>query len=273
MNASLADQVETLCSKVDALRAHPGEKPTLVYFDIIGIAWPIRCLLHIQDVDHDLVQISIAEWAYRDQSGKQPLKESFTNNHVPLYVDEDVTLNQSNLIMSYLAEKHALAGNGMKERFAVMEVMAHAYDALFHWSGLLQIIIKMGIPEDVVQAREDAFLGKGIWGIVSDGYRANLNAFANYLQANPADSGFFVGSELSIADLHAFNVLCNWYKAYAPERFVDEYPQLDAYIQRVAAIPKVHDYIHRLQEPTTWFPLPEIATRLTTPEELESLIR
>ena len=51
----------------------------------------------------------------------------------------------------------------------------------------------------------------------------------------------------------------------------------EAYIQRIAALPAVSDYIRTKQEPTTWFAyrFPHIVGplghRLTTPEELEGL--
>ena len=67
------------------------------------------------------------------------------------------------------------------------------------------------------------------------------------------------------------------YKAFDRERFTSEYPDLEAYIQRIAALPAVSDYIRTKQEPTTWFGyrFPHIVGplghRLTTPEELEGL--
>ncbi|MCB1694267.1 MAG: glutathione S-transferase family protein [Pseudomonadales bacterium] len=264
--------IEALCRTISGLNEQSVSKPTLVYFDIIGIAWPIRCALHLAGVDHDLIQISIGEWSQRDSSGAQVVKRCFRNGHVPLYVDQDVYLNQSTVIMDYLATKHDLAGDHEKERRAIAEVCAHAYDALFHWSGLLQIIIKRGIPDDVVEARKEAYMGRGVWGVATGGFAGHLDGFVRYLEANPSRSGYFVGNRLSMADLHAFNVLCNWYKAFAPETFSGSYPQLDAFIHRIAATPRVKDYIDNLQEPTTWFNLPQIAIRLTSPEELQGLV-
>ena len=209
-------QVEKLIAQIQRLTEEPPTKPTLVYFDIIGIAWPIRCLLHLKEIDYELIQISIRQWSHVDSDGRQLLKESFRNGHVPLYVDQEVNLNQSNLIMMYLGEKHNLIGDDLKEKLAAMEVMAHAYDALFHFSGLMQTNIRIGIPDEVFNARLDAFMGNGSWGVLTNGYRNNLDAFERYLHANTSDSGFMVGTRLSVADLHAFNILCNWFKAYDP---------------------------------------------------------
>jgi glutathione S-transferase len=270
--ASIEDQVERLAANIAQLDSTRVSKPTLVYFDIIGICWPVRCLLHLKEIDYERIEISIRQWSWRDQQGRQLLKSCFRNGHIPLYVDEAVNLNQSNIIMMYLGEQHDLIGDNPAEKLMAMEVMAHAYDALFHFSGLFQTNIKIGVTEEVFTARLDAYMGKGTWGVLSNGYRNNLDAFQRYLDANTADSGFIVGTRLSVADLHAFNVLCNWFKAFDPERFVETYPRLDEYIHRIAAVPHVWDYIQRKQEATTWFELPEIAHRLTTPNELNGLI-
>jgi len=271
MVAEIEERARALADRIDELSSAPVDKPTLVYFDIIGICWPVRCLLHLAKVDYELVQITIEEWFHQIADGTQLLKSRTRNGHLPLYVDADVRLNQSNVILSYLGEKHDLMGDSRQEKLAAMEVMAHAYDALFHWSGLLQINARVNTPEDVVAARLAAFLGDGDWGVVSDGYHENLNAFQRYLDANSANGDFIVGSRLSVADLHAFNVLCNWYKSFDRERFSAEYPRLDAYICRIAAIPEVADYIRLHQEATTWLPIPALGLKLTTPEDLVGL--
>jgi len=272
MADNMATQVEQLIAQVHRLNEQTSSKPSLVYFDIIGIAWPIRCLLHMKEIDYDLIQISIQQWSYIDSSGQQPLKVIFRNGHLPLYVDDEVNLNQSNLILMYLGEKYGVMGDNQTEKFAAMEVMAHAYDALFHFSGLLQTNIKLGITDEVFDTRLEAFMGNGSWGALSNGYQNNLDAFERYLDANTADSGYMVGTRMGIADLHAFNILCNWFKAFDPARFVEQYPRLDEYIQRIADNPCIAHYIREVQEPTIWFQLPAVAQRLTTPEDLEGLV-
>ncbi len=269
--ATTIDPVESLADRLRHLSGGSIEKPVLVYFDIIGICWPIRCLLHLTGVDYELIKVPIESWIYRTPDGRQPLIEAVPNGHLPLYVDLDVRLTQSNVISAYLAEKHGVLGDTQAEKLASQEVMAHAYDALFHWSGLFQVNIRMNTPDDVVAARLAAFFGDGSWGLVTDGYRRNLDAFQRYLDTNPSGSGFMVGSRLTVADLHAFNVLYNWYKAFDRARFIDDYPRLNDYVRRIASLPAIDDYIRHHQEATTWLPLPPLGIRLTTPEELEGL--
>ena len=247
-------------------------KPTLVYFDIVGIAWPIRCLLHLQEIEYQYVPITLPEWFYHAPDGGQPLKSAFRNRHVPLYVDTEVYLDQSNQILTTLADRAGMMGDSETQAIAVSAVLAHCYDALFHWNGILPVNIRTNIPDEVAQARLDSFMGGEMWGLVTNGYRNQLHAFVNYLQSNPADSGFMVGTRLSAADLGSFNVLCNWYKAFDREIFSSEFALLDDYIQRIVREPGVSDYIRKVQEPTVWFELQSIAMRLHSPGDLQGLV-
>ena len=272
MNESLEARVEELVAFIDALRPETASLPTLVYFNIIGIAWPIRCLLHLKQVEYSYVPISIQEWSFRSSDGCQILKNAFSNGHVPLYVDQDISLNQSTLILKILAHKHGLMGSDDAQALQIESVLAHCYDALFSWGGILPVNVRLNIPDEVAQARLNAFMGDGVWGLATNGYRSHLDGFMNILEANPSGSGFLVGERLSAADLSAFNVLGNWYKAFDRQVFADEYPLLDDYIHRIAADPAIASYIREIQEPTLWFELPTVALRLTSREELEGLV-
>ncbi len=272
IHESLQASVEKLVTRVEGLSPETSKIPTLVYFDIVGIAWPIRCLLHLSNIDYHYVPVSIQEWSFHSTDGRQPLKSAFSNGHVPLYVDEDVCLNQSNVILTTLARRTGLMGDSEKEALEIEALLAHCYDALFHWNGMLSVNIRLNIPDDVAQARLNAFMGDGVWGIVTNGYRNHLQAFVKYLEANPLQSGFLVGNRLSAADLSAFNVLCNWNKAFDRQVFSQEFPVLNEYIQRIALAPGISDYILKVQEPTVWFKLPTVALRLTSSQELEGLV-
>lgn len=128
MTDDVAVQVRQLTAQIRNLTGPVVTRTSLIYFNIIGICWPIRCLLHMKDIDYELIQVSIQQWFYIDSQGKQPLRTCFRNGHLPLYVDGEVNLGQSNLIMMHLGEKHDLIGDNHLEKLAAMEVMAHAYD-------------------------------------------------------------------------------------------------------------------------------------------------
>lgn len=273
MSQDRKQHINQLVKTIAAIRPDVVDKPTLVYFDIIGIAWTIRCLLHLHNIDYHYLPLTIGDWSYGAEDGSQPLKTAFSNGHVPLYVDKDISLNQSNLILKTVAQRNGMMGESEAEALAIEALLAHCYDAQFHWNGMLGVNIRLNIPDDVANARLESFMGNGVWGVVTNGYRNHLQAFDHYLAANASNSGFMVGNRLSAADLASFNVLCNWYKAFDREVFCAEFPRLEEYIQRIASIDSVGDYIRNVQEATLWFELPQVAMRLTTPQELEGLVR
>ena len=80
-----------------------------------------------------------------------------------------------------------------------------------------------------------------------------------------------LGEGTRVADLQSFNVLRNWYKAFAPDVFRSEYPRLDDFVQHIERLPSIQTYIEDDQEPTTWFQWPQAALRLTSPEELQAI--
>ena len=262
---------ETLAlqQRLKSLSSSSVEKPTLVYFDIVGIAWPIRVMLHLRDIDYELIRISLPQWAQTDANGKSLLKACFTNGHLPLYVDSEVELNQSALVIEYLADRYGFLPSAGVERTMALEVMGQAYDALFHWNGMLPVNIRIGMSDEEAQKRLAAFMGEGVYGLSTDGFRLNLNAFQRYLAKS--ESEYFVGDSLTAADLQSFNVLRNWYKAFAPDVFQSEYPRLDGFVRHIEGLPEIRAYIENSQEPTTWFQWPQAALRLTDAEELRAI--
>ena len=117
--------------------------------------------------------------------------------------------------------------------------MGQAYDALFHWNGMFPVNIKLGMPDNEAKKRLDAFMGEGVYGLSTDGYRQNLDAFERYLAKSDGD--YFVGQSLTAADLQSFNALRNWYKAFAPDVFMDEYPKLNEFVERIEVLPQIND--------------------------------
>merc|ERR1712194_405335 len=86
--------------------------------------------------------------------------------------------------------------------------------------------------------------------------------FTTLLARNTRGSGFMVGARLSVADLFAFHVICNWYKPVIrgklgfPELDKIGFPALEAYIKHISTTPAIAEYISTRQAPTTWLPNP-----------------
>ncbi|GFQ91529.1 glutathione S-transferase Mu 1 [Trichonephila clavata] len=90
-------------------------KPILGYWNIRGLAEPIRCLLHYKEVDFEDKRYVFGtnEWS----NEKLNLELQFPN--LPYYMEGDVKLTQSTTIMRYLGHKYGLVGKDDKQRLLV----------------------------------------------------------------------------------------------------------------------------------------------------------
>jgi len=80
-----------------------SETYKLTYFNIRGVAEPIRMMFAVAGVPYEDVRVKQEDWP--------EMKKKFTYGQVPvLQVGEDRTLAQSNAIVRYLAQKFGLNG-------------------------------------------------------------------------------------------------------------------------------------------------------------------
>ena len=67
---------------------------------------------------------------------------------MPRYVDSEVDMQQSVVMLFYLAKKHGMCGDTAAEELKCQEVVMQAYDAMFHWSGIFTVNLVRGKPAD-----------------------------------------------------------------------------------------------------------------------------
>ena len=77
MEPSAEQRVDQLVSQVKQISAGEIAGPSLVYFDIVGIAWPIRCLLHLQGIEYNYLPISIGDWFFSGRRWQATIESSF----------------------------------------------------------------------------------------------------------------------------------------------------------------------------------------------------
>ena len=86
--------------------------PKLYYFDIYGVAEPIRMLLALKKVEYEDVRLSFEEQAKLKAEG------FFPSGQVPVWVGEEGNkFNQSNAIFRFLGAKHGLYPESLEDRF------------------------------------------------------------------------------------------------------------------------------------------------------------
>lgn len=273
---AIAARVEVLKERLNALSPSKIEMPTFVYLDIGGIGWPIRVIFAVAGQKFDDIRIPFEDWMGAGTPNvfkEKTLVQHFPNGHVPLYVDKDVELQESLVIMEYLGKKFGLMGQGMQEELMVKQVLIQAYDAIFHYDGIFTVNFgKNQKPPDYAKKQQSDF---------AYFFNGKMMVFSGILARNPANSGFMVGKKLTVADLFCFHVICNWYKCYLeeyfPGDFAQKYPELELYIQRISGIPEIGDYISTKQSPTTWLPnvwgeCMGMSRHLSTPTGLVGLV-
>merc|ERR1711872_592073 len=107
------------------LNTNNMSKPVLCYWDIRGLAQPIRLLLTYTGTDFEDKMLSCGPAPGFDKScwfdNKYSLGLDFPN--LPYYIDGDIKITQSNAILRYIARKNDLVGKNETEK-AMVDMMA-----------------------------------------------------------------------------------------------------------------------------------------------------
>ena len=129
-------KVITISKASEVPRKPIDGKPTLVYWDIVGIAHPLRMALALADIEWCDVRIvcgqssdsksNKTEWFAAKSSLQKEGILDFPN--LPFYLDETVALVQSDAILRYLGEKHNLMGRGNVPEHLTDMLMEEARD-------------------------------------------------------------------------------------------------------------------------------------------------
>ncbi|GBN62907.1 Glutathione S-transferase [Araneus ventricosus] len=90
-------------------------RPILGYWDLRGLAEPIRYLLHYKKVDFEDKRYTLDKEAW--QKEKFNLGLEFPN--LPYYMEGDTKITQSTAILRYLAHKYGLDGKDDKQKLRV----------------------------------------------------------------------------------------------------------------------------------------------------------
>lgn len=104
--------VAQVAGDVDGIPLRPIDgKPTLVYWDIVGLARTIRFALVLAGID-DWVDVLLAdEESYNAVKATKLMKDpNFAFPNLPYYMDGEVTLTQSMAILRYIGRKYNLMG-------------------------------------------------------------------------------------------------------------------------------------------------------------------
>lgn len=138
---------------------------------------------------------------------------------IPVYVEGDFVLRDSQAILAYLAARHRPGewdGRTPEERGAIMMWLSHAANEIFNGPALLRA--------------ERLF----DWSIDHDRAAAVVDRILPVVDAHLAARDWLVGDRLTIADLAA-----SPYLALAPDGGIDldQWPHIRDWTRRIAALP------------------------------------
>jgi glutathione S-transferase len=196
--------------------------PVLGYWNIRGLAQPIRLLLEHAGVAYEEKLYECGPPPDFDRScwldEKHTLGLDFPN--LPYYIDGDVKLTQSRVILRYLARKHQLDGANERERLRADLVATVLLD--YHLDFVLTVTYNPRYEQN--SALYEPVLAQ------------RLNQFAEFL----GDGKFVAGDQLTYADFVLYEFLDS-HAVYKPDVLKD-HPTLAKFVERVSELESVKRY-------------------------------
>ncbi|KAF8777980.1 glutathione S-transferase Mu 1-like [Argiope bruennichi] len=192
-------------------------KPILGYWDLRGLAEPIRFLLHYKKVDFEDKRYAFDTDGW--QKDKFNLGLDFPN--LPYYIDGDTKLTQSTAILRYVARKYGLDGKDDDQKLRVSIAEQQIVD--LRW-GLILLVIRSDYNDNA----KAEFVKK-----IPD----MLKLWENFI----GDQKYLTGDDITYVDFMAYDTF-DFYRLFHAEA-LDEFPKLRAFQNRIKSLPELQEYL------------------------------
>lgn len=196
--------------------------PVLAYWDIRGLAGPIRFLLAYCKEEFEDKRFVVGDGPEYSRecwfSVKHKLGLPFAN--LPYYIDGEIKICQSNAICRYIARKHNLCGATEEKR---VEVDILENQLMDFRNGFVRLCYGPNFDEN-----KKTYLEKTL--------PTSLGAFSDFLK----DRKFFAGDEVTFVDFIAYE-LFDQHMAMNADSFTD-FKNLKDFHARIRALPEIDAY-------------------------------
>jgi glutathione S-transferase len=196
----------------------------LIYFNLIGRGETIRLIFKHAGVEFEDFRIEREEFT-------PEMKAETLFGQLPVLEVDGVKLCQSNACARYLARKYKLAGKTELEQAQVDMIVDCFEDSIKPMIAFFQ---------EKDETRKAEMKKK----FAEEQMPASLTLLEKLLTANHGGDKFFVGDELTWADLQYLS-FTKWITHSGVENPVANFPKLAALKARVEAIPKIAEWIEK----------------------------
>ncbi|XP_057293794.1 glutathione S-transferase 1-like [Hydractinia symbiolongicarpus] len=211
-------------------------KYTLHYFDLPARGEPIRMLFAVAGVEYE-----DKRYGFTDVPSIKENDKLFPMGQLPSLEVDDEVICQSHSITRYLANAYDLYGSTNQEKAIIDQVL------------------------DTLKHSQEQSLGAYFWKNTEEEKNKQLeNLFDNYLprafklletflKKNNDGKSFLVGNNLTLGDVMIVNSIETLqlpYNLKKYENFIDKYPVLKSYNERVRNAGKLKEYLEKRGPPT-----------------------
>lgn len=194
---------------------------TLTYFNLMGRAEPIRLIFAQAGVNYKDHRIERSEWP--------AMKDKMPFGQLPVLEMDGKVLAQSHAIEKFLARMFGLDGKDDWESAKIDECIMGQED-------LLQKMVPWFREEN--EAKKIEIFKK----LVTDEINPFLERYQKFLVDN--GTGYFVGTDLTYADLSLFHILSFMNTKLLPGH-LKNYPRLDEFVTKIAALPNIKAWLEK----------------------------
>jgi len=201
-----------------------AQKPRLGYWDIRGLAAPLRYLLAYAGEDFEDVRYTVGPPP--QMSRESWLKEKFTLGlefpNLPYYIDDKVKLTETNVIFRYLARKYNLYGDDNATAAKIDLILDVTMDFR---NGFVRLCYS---PEEKFNDDKEKYLKSA---------QEKMEKFEAVL----GDQKFFAGDKVTMADFHIYEILDQHFVFH--DQLFNTCPKLKQFCQRFRELPAIAKYL------------------------------
>uniref|UniRef100_I3M9C9 Glutathione S-transferase n=1 Tax=Ictidomys tridecemlineatus TaxID=43179 RepID=I3M9C9_ICTTR len=195
---------------------------TLGYWDIRGLAHPIRLLLEYTDSSYEEKRYTMGDAPDYDRSQwlSEKFKLSLDFPNLPYLIDGVHKITQSNAILRYIARKHNLCGETGEEKTRVDILENQAMDTR------MQLAMVCYSPD--FEKKKPEYL---------ETLPEKMKLYSQFLGKHP----WFAGDKITFVDFIAYDVL-DQHRLFEP-KCLDAFPNLKDFMSRFEGLKKISAYM------------------------------